>query len=84
MAGTPGAVRADRIDGREGPFAGRRGRGGFPRRDEVHPERREEHTRGEVFALIDGYIHRHNHDRIKQSFGWMSPVQYRLSHGLAV
>ncbi|UOG10416.1 IS3 family transposase [Bifidobacterium longum subsp. infantis] len=37
-----------------------------------------------MFALIDGYIHRHNHDRTKQSFGWMSPVQYRLSHGLAV
>ncbi|WP_227484978.1 IS3 family transposase [Bifidobacterium longum] len=37
-----------------------------------------------MFALIDGYIHRHNHDRIKQSLGWMSPVQYRLSHGLAV
>ncbi|MFQ8745127.1 MAG: IS3 family transposase [Bifidobacterium longum] len=37
-----------------------------------------------MFALIDGYIHRHNHDRIKQSFGWTSPVQYRLSHGLAV
>lgn len=52
--------------------------------ESVHPERREEHTRGEVFALIDGYIHRHNHDRTKQSFGWMSPVQYRLSHGLAV
>ena len=50
--------------------------------ESVHPERREEYTRGEVLALIDEYIHWHNHDRIKQSLGWMSPVQYRLRHGL--
>ena len=37
----------------------------------------------EVLALIDGYTHWCNHDHIKQSLGWMSPVEYRLSHGLA-
>lgn len=37
----------------------------------------------EVLALIDEYIHWCNYDRIKQSLGWMSPVQYCLSHGLA-
>ena len=37
----------------------------------------------EVLALIDECIHWCNYDRIKQSLGWMSPVQYRLSHGLA-
>ncbi|MGJ0665408.1 IS3 family transposase [Bifidobacterium pseudocatenulatum] len=40
-------------------------------------------TRGEMLALIDGCIHRYDHARIRQSLGWMSPVQYRLSHGLA-
>lgn len=49
----------------------------------VYPERWEERTCGEVLALIDECIHWYNHDRIKQSLGWMSPVQYRLSHGLA-
>lgn len=37
----------------------------------------------EVLALIDECIHWCNYDRIKQSLGWMSPVQYWLSHGLA-
>ncbi|MFR0086293.1 MAG: integrase core domain-containing protein [Bifidobacterium adolescentis] len=49
----------------------------------VHPERWEDRTRGEMLALIDGCIHRYDHARIRQSLGWMSPVQYRLSHGLA-
>ena len=51
--------------------------------ESVYLERWEERTRGEVLALIDEYVHWYNHDRIKQSLGWMSPVQYRLSHGLA-
>ena len=25
----------------------------------------------------------YNHERIKQSLGWMSPVQYRQSQGMA-
>lgn len=72
MAGTHGAVRAGRIDGREGLFAGQRGRGGFLRRDEgrvrlpravggAHP--------WEVLALIDECTHWFNYDRVKQSRG---------------
>ena len=43
----------------------------------VYPEKWEEHTRNEVLALVDEYIRWYNHERIKQSLGWMSPVQYR-------
>ena len=49
----------------------------------VHPEKWEEHTRNEVLALVDEYIHWHDRERIKQSLGWMSPVQYRQSQGMA-
>ena len=45
----------------------------------VYPEKWEEHTRNEVLALVDEYIRWYNHERIKQSLGWMSPVQYRQS-----
>ena len=40
-------------------------------------------TRDEVLALVDEYIHWYDHERIKQSLGWMSPVQYRQSQGMA-
>ena len=43
----------------------------------------KECTRDEVLVLIDDYIHWHDHERIKQSLGWMSPVQYRQSQGMA-
>lgn len=46
-------------------------------------EKWEEHTRNEVLALVDEYIRWYNHERIKQSLGWMSPVQYRQSQGMA-
>ena len=49
----------------------------------VYPEKWEEHTRNEVLALVDEYIRWHDHERIKQSLGWMSPVQYRQSQGMA-
>lgn len=49
----------------------------------VYPEKWEERTRDEVLALIDEYIHWYNHERIKQSLGWMSPVQYRQRQGTA-
>ena len=65
------------LDPAEEPFRGRM------KVESVYPERRDEHTRGEGLALIDEYVHWYSHDRIKQSLGWMSPVQYRLSHGLA-
>ena len=47
--------------------------------ESVYPERWEGRTRDEVLVLIDDY----NHERIKQSLGWISPVQYRQSHGMA-
>lgn len=49
----------------------------------VYPEKWEERTRNEVLALVDEYIRWHDHKRIKQSLGWMSPVQYRQSQGMA-
>ena len=49
----------------------------------VYPEKWEEHTRNEVLALVDEYIHWHDRERIKQSLGWMSPVQYRQNQGMA-
>ena len=45
--------------------------------ESVYPEHWEKRTRDEVLVLIDEYIHWYNHERIKQSLGWMSPVQYR-------
>ena len=49
----------------------------------VYPGHREERTRDEVLVLIDDCIRWYNHERIKQSLGWMSPVQYRQSQGMA-
>lgn len=34
-------------------------------------------------GLLDGYIRFYNERRKKQSLGWMSPMQYRISKGLA-
>ena len=51
--------------------------------ESVYPGRWEERTRDEVLVLIDDCIHWYNHERIKQSLGWMSPVQYRQSQGMA-
>ena len=52
--------------------------------ESVYPEHWEKRTRDEVLVLIDEYIRWYNHERIKQSLGWMSPVQYRQSQGMAV
>ena len=49
----------------------------------VYPERWEERDRDDVLDLVDEYIHWYNHERIKRSLGWMSPVQYRQSQGMA-
>ena len=51
--------------------------------ESVYPGRWEERTRDEVLVLIDDCIRWYNHERIKQSLGWMSPVQYRQSQGMA-
>ena len=42
--------------------------------ESVYPEHWEERTRDEVLVLIDDYIRWYNHERLKQSLGWMSPV----------
>lgn len=49
----------------------------------VYPGHWEERNRDEVLVLIDEYIRWHDHERIKQSLGWMSPVRYRQSQGMA-
>ena len=51
--------------------------------ESVHTGHWEERTRDEVLVLIGDCIHWYNHERIKQSLGWMSPVQYRQSQGMA-
>ena len=40
-------------------------------------------TRDGVLVLIDDCIRWHDHERIKRSLGWMSPVQCRQSQGMA-
>ena len=59
---------------------------GVPRTHEdgsVYPGHCEERTRDEVLVLIDDCIRWYNHERIKRSLGWMSPMQYRQSQGMA-
>lgn len=53
------------------------------RTESVHPGHREERTRDEALAPVGDGIRRHDHERIKRSLGWMSPVQYRQSQGTA-
>lgn len=36
-----------------------------------------------IIAILDDYIHWYNESRIKESLGWMSPLEYRRSLGLA-
>ena len=56
---------------------------GRMRTESVHPGHREERTRDEALAPVDDCIRWHDHERIKRSLGWMSPVQYRQSQGTA-
>ena len=53
------------------------------RTESVYPGHWEERTRDEVLVPTDDCIRRHDHGRIKRSLGWMSPVQYRQSQGMA-
>ncbi|MDC7285645.1 hypothetical protein NXH56_06655 [Bifidobacterium thermophilum] len=86
MAGAHGPLRPGTVDGREGLFPGQRRRGGVPRahEDGIRLSRAlEERTRNEVLVLIDDCIRWYDHGRIKRSLGWMGPVQYRQSQGMA-
>lgn len=56
---------------------------GRMRTESVYPGRWGERTRDEVLVLIDDCIRWYDHGRIKRSLGWMSPVQYRQSRGMA-
>ena len=51
--------------------------------ESVHPGHWEERTRDEVLVPVDDCIRWYDHERIKRSLGWMSPVQYRQSQGMA-
>ena len=51
--------------------------------ESVHPEHWEERTRDEVLAPVDDCISWYDHERIKRSLGWMGPVQYHQSQGMA-
>ena len=65
-----------RNDGAEGPF-------GRMKMESVHPGHWEERTHDEVLVPVDDCIRWYDHERIKRSLGWMSPVQYRQSQGMA-
>lgn len=51
--------------------------------ESVYPGHWEERTRDGVLVLVDDCIRWYNHERVKRSLGWMSPVQYRQSQGTA-
>lgn len=61
----------------------RRGFLGRMKTESVYPGHWEERTRDGVLVLIDDCIRWYNHERVKRSLGWMSPVQYRQSQGMA-
>ena len=65
-----------RNDGAEGSF-------GRMKMESVHPGHWEERTRDGVLVPVDDCIRWYDHERIKRSLGWMSPVQYRQSQGMA-
>ena len=78
-----GLTRSMSAKGRSPDNAAAEGFFGRMKTEAVYPEKWEEHTRNEGLALVDEYIRWHDHERIKQSLGWMSPVQYRQSQGMA-
>ena len=86
MAGAHGPLRPDTVDGRKGRSPDNAAAEGFfgrMRTESVHPGHWEEHSRDEVLVPVDDCIRWYDHERIKRSLGWMSPVQYRQSQGMA-
>ena len=61
----------------------RRGFLGRMKTESVHPEHWEERTRSEALVPVDDCIRWHDHERIRRPLGWMSPVRYRQSQGMA-
>lgn len=78
-----GPARSTGAKGRSPDDAAAEGFFGRMRTESVYPGHWEERTRDEVLVPIDDCIRRHDHERIKRSPGWMSPVQYRQSQGMA-
>lgn len=56
---------------------------GRMRTESVYPGHWGERTCDEVLVPIDDCIRWYDHERIKRSLGWMGPVQYRQSQGMA-
>ena len=78
-----GLARSTGVKGRSPGNAAAEGFFGRMKTESVHPGRWEERIRAEVLALIDDCIRWYDHERIKRSLGWMGPVQYRQSRGMA-
>lgn len=55
----------------------------YMKTEPIYPEHWEESIRDEVLILIDDYTHCYSHERINQSLGWMSPVQYLQNQEMA-
>ncbi len=78
-----GLIRSTGVKGRSPGNAAAEGFFGRMKTESVHPGRWEERTRDEVLVPVDDCIRWYDHERIKRSIGWMGPVQYRQSRGMA-
>ena len=76
-------TRSTGAKGRSPDDAAAEGFLGRMKTESVHPEHWEERTRSEALVPVDDCIRWHNHERIRRSLGWMSPVRYRQSQGMA-
>lgn len=81
--GRYGLTRSTGAKGRSPDNATAEGFFGRMKTESVHPGHWEERTRSEVLVPVDEYLRWHDHGRIKRSLGWMSPMQYRQSQGMA-
>ena len=78
-----GLTRSTGAKGRSPDAAAAEGFFGRMKTESVHPGHWEERNRDEVLVPVDDCIRWYDHERIKRSLGWMSPVQYRQSQGMA-
>ena len=78
-----GLTRSTCVKGRSPDNAAAEGFFGRVKTESVHPGHWEERTSDEVLVPVDEYLRWYNHEPIKRSLSWMSPVQYRQSQGMA-
>lgn len=78
-----GLTRSTGAEGRSPDDAAAEGFLGRMKTESVHPEHWEERTRSEALVPVDDCIRWHDHERIRRPLGWMSPVRYRQSQGMA-